>query len=197
MAGVRDERAEQTRSRVLLAARRLFAEKGYFNAGTTEVVAAAGVGTRGALYHHFADKKALFEAVFEAVEMDLATNAAASITGTVALHQLGQALDAFLDASTEPEVRQILLIDGPAVLGWDRWREIEARFGLGAITRLLVAGIDDGSIEVTDPEAMAHLLLSAIDEAALFIAHATDAGAARAQAGRSVVTLLRGLATRG
>jgi AcrR family transcriptional regulator len=194
VARVREAQAEQTRSRIIAAARHLFAEKGYFNTGTTEIVQAAGVGTRGALYHHFADKRALFEAVLEAVEVDLGSKAAGSVTPTSALEQLGQALEGFLDASTEPEVRRILLVDGPAVLGWDRWREIEAKFGLGALTHVLRAGIDDGSIDVADPEVIAHLLLSAVDEAALFIAHAEDWGVARAQAGRAVTTLLRGLA---
>ena len=106
-----------------------------------------------------------------------------------------QGLHAFLDVSLDPEVRRIILIDGPAVLGWDLWREIEAQHGLGAIEHMLREGIKDGSITATDAEPLAHLLLSSVDEAALFIAHAEDTNSARGQAGRALDTLLRGLAT--
>jgi AcrR family transcriptional regulator len=185
--------AEETRARLIATARALFAAKGYFATGTTEIVEAAQVGTRGALYHHFADKKALFEAVFEAVEQDLAQRAAGAITGATAFERLRQGLDAFLDESLDAEVRRILLVDGPAVLGWDGWRTIEARYGLGSITRMLEAGIEDGSIAAVDPDAMAHLLLSLVAEAALYIAH-EGRSTARAEAGRSLAALLSGLA---
>jgi len=196
MAGVRQERAEETRRRVVASARRLFCEQGYFSTGTTEIVDAADVGTRGALYHHFADKQALFEAVFEEVELDLAAKAAVTINGTTGFERLRQGLHGFLDASLEPEVRRIILVDGPAVLGWDRWREIEARHGLGAIRQLLSDGAKDGSIVARDADALSHLLLSVVDEAALFIAHASHSKQARAQAGRSMDALLSGLARR-
>ena len=86
------------------------------------------------------------------------------------------------------------MIDGPAVLGWDQWREIEARHGLGAIGRLLEAGIGDGTIKPVAVAPSAHLLLSAADEAALFIAHAPDPVSARAEVGATLEALLAGLA---
>ena len=185
--------AEETRRRVVAAARRLFTEKGYFSTGTTEIVEAAGVGTRGALYGHFPDKRALFLAVFEQVEVDMGEKVGGTATGETWFERLRQALVSFLDASLDPEVRRIILVDGPAVLGWDTWREIEARYGLGSIEHMLVEGAREGSISVADPEAMAHLLLSMVDEAALFIAHASDPGSARVSAGASVSALLAGL----
>ncbi len=196
MAGIRTERAQQTRERVLAAARALFAERGYHATGTGEIVSAAGVGTRGALYHHFADKQQLFLAVFEQVEMDLSAKTGAAVIGETGFEVLEAGLAAFLDASLEGEVRQILLIDGPAVLGWQAWREVEERFGLGAIRTILDQGQADGSIRDVDVDvgAMAHLLLSAIDEAALFIAHAGDRRAARAQVGSALSALLAGIA---
>lgn len=196
MARARQEVAEATRARLVETARALFAEKGYFATGTTEIVELAEVGTRGALYHHFTHKKALFEAVFEAVEQDLAERAAGAITATTALEQLRQGLEAFLDASLDAEVRRIILVDAPAVLGWDGWREVEARYGLAAVSELLRAGAEDGSLTVADPDAMAHLLLAAIGEAALYIAYAAEPRRARAEAGRSLTALLSGLATR-
>jgi AcrR family transcriptional regulator len=196
MAGVRQARAEDTRQRVVAAARRLFAEQGYFETGTTEIVDAAGVGTRGALYHHFESKQALFLAVFEAIEVDLVAKVGVTVSGDTRLERLERALSAFLDASLDPEVRRVMLIDGPAVLGWAGWREIEARYGLGAIRQMVGDGIAEGSIVEVDENAMAHLLLSVIDEAALFIAHADDPAAARVTTGASVAALIAGLAPR-
>jgi AcrR family transcriptional regulator len=194
MAGVRQARAEETRARVVATARRLFAEQGYFATGTTQIVEDAGVGTRGALYHHFDNKQALFLAVFEEIEVDLGAKVGVTITGDSWLERLDQALAAFLDASLDPEVRRVLLIDGPAVLGWDTWREIEARYGLGAIQFMVSEGVAEGSIRPVDAATMAHLLLSVVDEAALFIAHANDPVVARATAGASVAALVAGLA---
>jgi AcrR family transcriptional regulator len=195
VAGSREARAGETRRRLVTTARRLFAAKGYFATGTTEIVEEAGVGTRGAMYHHFPNKEALFLAVLEEVERDLGAKVGVGLTGATWLARLRQALDGFLDASLEPEVRRILLIDGPAVLGWDVWRAVEARYGLGAIRHMLDEGIRDGSVRVADAESMALLLLSVVDEAALFIAHAPDPVHARSAAGTSVDALLSGLDT--
>jgi AcrR family transcriptional regulator len=196
MTGVRRAMAEDTRQRVVDTARRLFSEKGYFATSTTEIVEAAGVGTRGALYHHFESKQALFRAVFEAVEVDLGDRVAVALSATSWFERLRQALSAFLDAAVEEsDVRRILLIDGPAVLGWELWREIEARYGLGAIRHMLDEGAKEGSLVVADSEAMCHLLLSVVDEAALYIAHAANPKQARRGAGGSLDALLAGLAT--
>lgn len=177
----------------MASARRLFAEQGFYATGTTEIVRAAGVGTRGALYHHFPSKEALFLAVLEDVETDLAARAAVRLTGRTWLAKLRQALEGFLDASLDAEVRRILLIDGPAVLGWEAWREVEARHGIGALRHMLTEGARDGSMKAVDADAMAHLLLAAIDEAALFIAHADQPRQARKAAGASLAALLAGL----
>ena len=187
------ERAEATREALIAAARRLFVEKGYFATGTEEIVTAAGAGTRGALYHHFADKRALFLAVFERVEEDLI--AAAGQVGTTgdALTRLRTGLLGFLDASLTPEVQRIMLIDGPAVLGWQEWRATEERYGLGAIRALMELAITEGTLPAQPLDALAHVLLAAIDEAALFIASADDPPAARDQAVAAVDRLLAGL----
>jgi len=196
MTGVRKAKADETRARVIAAARRLFAEKGFFATGTNEITQAAGLPSRGSLYHHFPNKELLFAAVLEQVEADLGETVAAGISSGTWFGRLEQALDGFLDASLEQEVRRILLIDGPAVLGWDAWREVEARYGLGAIKQMLEEGQREGTIVVDDPDAMAHLLLSVVDEAALFIANAADPVQARGSAGASVSALLSGLKRR-
>jgi AcrR family transcriptional regulator len=178
---------------LIAAARRLFVEKGYFATGTEEIVSAAGVGTRGALYHHFADKRALFEAVFEAVEEDLIIAAAGTDLPTGALAQLRAGLLGFLDASLTREVQQVLLLDGPAVLGWEQWRALEERYGLGAIRALLEQAVSEGTLPPQPIDVLAHLLLAAVDEAALFIANSTEPETAKEQALAAVDRILTGL----
>jgi AcrR family transcriptional regulator len=187
------QRAEATRLALIAAARRLFVEKGYFATGTEEIVAAAGVGTRGALYHHFADKKSLFLAVFEQVEQDLLDAAGGAEAPQDPLGRLRSGLLGFLDASLTPEVQRILLVDGPAVLGWLEWRALEERYGLGAIRSLLELAVSEGSLPRQPLDALAHVLLATVDEAALFIANADDPAAGKDQAVAAVDRLLAGL----
>ncbi|BBX21682.1 TetR family transcriptional regulator [Mycolicibacter terrae] len=195
----RAAQAESTRHALVDAARRLFVEKGYHHTGTEEIVAAAGVGTRGALYHHFTDKQALFEAVFHSVEVDLVTAAAQNLADPAdgALNQLRQGLIGFLDASLTPHVQRVLLVDGPAVLGWTRWRELENLYGLGAIRAMLERAVEEGDLGPHLPvDVLAHLLLAVADEAALFIANAPDQHAARDRGVHALNALLDGLRTR-
>jgi AcrR family transcriptional regulator len=189
----RAAQAEATRAALVAAARRLFVEKGYFKTGTEEVVAASGVGTRGALYHHFADKRALFQAVFEQVEEDLLAAAAGLEESGDSLSRLRSGLLRFLDASLTPEVQRILLIDGPAVLGWQTWRQLEGRYGVGAIYGLLERAVVEGALPAQPLMVLAHVLLAAVDEAALFIANSPDPTVAREHAVGAVSQLLAGL----
>jgi AcrR family transcriptional regulator len=186
------DRADATRSALIAAARRLFVDKGYFGTGTEEIVSRAGVGTRGALYHHFPDKKALFRAVFEQVEQDLLTAVSGRLPAEDALTRLRDGLLGFLDASLTPEVQRILLIDGPAVLGWQEWRELEEQYGLGAIQALLELAVEEGNLPAQPLAPLAHVLLAAIDEAALFIANADDPASAKEQTVITVNRLLAG-----
>ena len=186
--------AEETRAALIAGARQLFVEKGYFATSTEEIVGAAGVGTRGALYHHFADKKAVFLAVFEEVESDLLAAAGTGAGNAVdPLGRLRSGLLGFLDASLTPEVQRVLLIDGPAVLGWQQWRALEERYGLGAIHRLLGLAVHSGQLSEQPLDALAHVLLAAVDEAALFIANASDPATARDQAVAAIDHILAGL----
>jgi AcrR family transcriptional regulator len=186
-------RGEATKAALIGAARELFVSKGYFATGTEEIVAKANVGTRGALYHHFADKKDLFEAVFDQVQGDLAAATTLNERDD-ALELLTTALQQFLDASADnADVQQILLIDGPAVLGWDRWRSLEANYGLGVITAMLDAAVTQKVIPRQPTRPLAHMLLAAVDEAALYIANAPDRLGAHKQARQSLMRLLGGL----
>lgn len=189
----RVSRGKATKAALISAARELFVSKGYFATGTEEIVAKADAGTRGALYHHFADKEDLFRAVFDEVQADLA---AATVVNERddALELLTAALQQFLDASADnPDVQQVLLIDGPAVLGWDQWRSLEAEYGLGVITSMLDAAVVQKVIPRQPTAPLAHMLLAAVDEAALYIANASDRRQAHTQARQSLKRLLGGL----
>src|ERR1700733_6506158 len=188
-------RGEATKSALISAARTLFVSKGYFATGTEEIVAKANVGTRGALYHHFADKEDLFRAVFDQVQADLAAATTVDERDD-ALELLTAALQQFLDASADnADVQQILLIDGPAVLGWDRWRSLEADYGLGVITAMLDAAVSQKVIARQPTGPLAHMLLAAVDEAALHFANAPNRRQAHKQARQSLMRLLGGLRT--
>ena len=145
------------------------------------------------MYHHFADKRALFRAVFEAVEEDLLAWAARTDPAANAWDQLVAGLQGFLTAALEPEVQRIVLVDGPAVLGWNDWRELEARYGITVIESALEVAMNEGTIRTQPRRELAHLILAALDEAALLIAHADDPETARRNASEALGQLLEGL----
>lgn len=183
-------RSASTRAKLIGAARALFARRGYAAVGTEEIVRRAGV-TRGALYHQFASKQELFLAVYEAVERELTERVAArlgEVGGPFEAMQAGTRV--FLDACRAPEVQRIVLLDGPSVLGWERWREVAARHGLGLIEAVLAAAIDAREIVALPVGPLAHMVMGALDEAALLVARDPDAGDAVAA---TLQRLLEGL----
>jgi AcrR family transcriptional regulator len=189
------ERSQSTRKALVVAARPLFAERGYAGVGTEEIVRAAGV-TRGALYHHFDGKRELFEAVYEQIEVELAERIAAGALEANAsspLEAMRAGAEMFLRVSTEPEAQQIVLLDGPSVLGWDRWREIAAAHGLGLIEATLQSAIEAGAIDPQPLRPLAHVLMGALDEAAMLVARAEDPDQMRAEVGQTLGALLDGL----
>lgn len=189
------ERAEATRAALIAAARRLFGERGYAAVGAEEIVAAAGV-TRGALYHHFGGKERLLEAVYEQIEAESTQRVAAVVLGselTSPLAAMRAGIEVFLDDCAKPELQRVVLHDAPAVLGWDRWREIAAANGLGLIEASLVAAIDAGEVRPLPVQPTAHLLLGALDEAAMLIARSEDPEA-RAEVTAVLLVLLEGFA---
>lgn len=162
-----EERRQATTEALLAAGRRLFGEHGYAGV-TSAVLAAAASLTTGAVYHHFDDKAALFRAVFETVEADLAAAVRLAAAGpSDPLLRVEKGALAFLEAAREPPTRRIVLIDGPSVLGWERWREIDERHHLRPLKTALMAAMRAGLVERRDPEALARLLMGALTEAAL------------------------------
>lgn len=185
---------EATTAALIDAARELFASRGYANVGTEEIVQQAGV-TRGALYHHFRGGK---EELFRAVVVQISAETAGRVREAARANDdpwnaLVQGIDAFLDACALPEVQRILLVDGPAVLGWDVWRTIDSDYGLGLLEGALQRAIDSGRLPPQPARAAAHVLLGALDEAAMVVARADDPRAARTEMGQTVHRLLEGL----
>src|SRR5712691_79557 len=175
-----DLRSEATRRLLVTAARALFGARGYAGVGTEEIVRAAGV-TRGALYHQFRDKADLFAAVAEEVEAEIAVRIAAGAAGAAAdpVAALGVGAQLFLDACAEPEVERIILLDAPAVLGWEAWRDLAGRYGLGLVQLALQSAMDAGAIVPQPVVPLAHVLIGALDECALYVAQAEDPPTAR------------------
>ena len=183
-----------TRAELMRVARALFAERGYAGVGTEAIVARANV-TRGALYHHFADKRDLFRAVHEELEQELVASIGEEIAGIDDPWELAvTGVRAFLDACAgDSAMRQIALIDAPAVLGWEEWREVDARYGLGLVEFGLRNGMDAGVFREREVTPLAHVLIGAMTEAALMVANAADPDAARAKAEPALLALLEGL----
>ena len=189
------ERAAETREALIAAARPLFAEHGFAEVALETIVRAAGV-TRGALYHHFADKTALFAAVFERVEAEVATRMVEAIatsheTDPVEVMRLGAAF--WLDACSDPEIQRIVLVDAPGVLGWTRWTEIGNRYNTGLVRELLINAVETGRIPPQPIEATALTMLGAMREVTLYVARADDHDQARQEAGAVMDRLIRAL----
>lgn len=182
-----------TRSQLVAVGRRLFAERGFAGTSTEEIVAAAGV-TRGALYYHFASKEALFRAVVAEVEEGIhARVTAVAMAESDPWPGVIAGCAAFLDACLDPATQRIALLDAPSVLGLDAWREVGASDHFG----LLVVGLEwamvTGTIDDQPAVPLAHVLLGALNEGALYIARAEDQAGARRHVGQIVERLLRGL----
>lgn len=192
--GRKAEQSEATRAALVATARPLFAERGFAGVGTEEIVRAAGV-TRGALYHHFPAKRALFQAVYEAVEADLVERiAGAAASAGDPREALRAGAQAWLDACEDPAVQRIALLDAPSVLGWERWREIGMEYGFGLVQGTLQAAMDAGALEPQPVRPLAHLILGALDEAAMLVARADDGGRTRREVGESLARFLDHLA---
>lgn len=194
-ASTQSERSQATRAALIATARGLFAQRGYADVGTEEIVRAAGV-TRGALYHHFDGKRELFDAVYEQVEAELVQGLAATVAASASdpLAALHAGVRAFLESCEDPAVQRIALLDAPAVLGWERWREIGMRYALGMMRAVLGEAMDAGLIERQPVEPLAHLLLGAVDEGAMLIARAQDPRATREQVEGSLERIIDALA---
>jgi len=182
------------REKLLAAARQLMAEKGYAGTGTEEIVRSAGV-TRGALYYQFVDKRDLFRALCEALTHEIAGRLYEGTMrpGMSEVDELAVGAAMLLDLYGEPEIRQILLLDGPAVLGWEAWRAVQAPVSLGLLTHALGHLVDAERIESDQVEPLAQLLFGALSQAGIAIAQASDPAAERLRYRANLDALLAGI----
>ncbi len=186
-------RGEATRGQLIATATRMFADRGYEDTSIEAVLREAGV-SRGSLYHHFASKEALFEAVAEDVETKVGTQtvaASAGADGPVAALRAG--FLAWIRLAGDPVVQRILLIDGPSVLGWERWRAMEERHALGLIRMVVQAAAPEAHLRPELVGTLAHVLLASVNEVALLVARSDDPEAAMTAGEAAIDELLRRL----
>src|SRR5437867_2104791 len=186
--------SDATRNALLKAGRELFAERGYANTSREDIIERSGL-TRGAFHYHFPRKEDLFLAVHEDVERELVQKIATTVFSQMEAplgpwEQLRAGGQAFLDECLDPAVQRITLLDAPSVLGWEKWREIDSKYGFGLLRTGLRAAIDAGVIEAQPVEPLAAFLFGGLIEAAMLIARADDVEASRREVGESVDRLL-------
>jgi AcrR family transcriptional regulator len=170
----RVEQGQATRAALIDVATELFATNGYEATAIPAVLDAAGV-SRGALYHHFKSKEALFEAVLQSVEAQATLKVTRAARGaTDPLDGLRRGCAAYLAMCRDPVVRRISLIDAPAVVGWERWREIDEQHSFGLIKAAIAAIAADGRVKPELVDVMAHVVLAAVLEVALLVARADE-----------------------
>jgi AcrR family transcriptional regulator len=189
----RIERGLATRDRIVSAAMRLFTAVGYEDTSIEDLLADLQI-SRGALYHHFNGKKELFEAVLERVEADIAQatrDATVDIADPVVALRTG--VDAFLRMARDETVKRIVLIDAPAVLGWEKWREIDARHGFGLMKASLKTVAKKKRLRTELIEIYAHILLAGVMETALVIARADDSEKATRNGRAAIAELINKL----
>lgn len=185
----------RNRDKLVAAARGRMAAKGFAATGTEEIVRAAGI-TRGALYYQFVDKRDLFRAVCESVVEDLGQRLWSETMAEVDREEdeLRVGLRKLIESCADPEVRQILLVDGPAVLGMEEWREIQEPATLGLLRHALGHLVEVGRLSAERVDPVAHLLFGAMLQAAVEVGHAPDAAHAERVYQESLALMLDGLA---
>lgn len=193
---LRSQHAEATRRAVLAGARSLFGTQGYAQTSVDQIAAAARV-TKGAVYHHFANKVELFRAVYGEVEAEAQTRTAAAVDPAGSpIDQLVAGVNAYLDVALDEEIRRITLIDGPAVLGLEPEGPAEQQPGHVALRSFMASAIAHGDVVDLDPNVLAHLVGGLALLGGLIIARAGDPETTRATLGRALEPMVKGLAPR-
>jgi AcrR family transcriptional regulator len=188
--GKRAAQGRATRGQLIEVATRLFAEHGYEGTSVEAVLSAAGV-SRGALYHHFAGKEALFEAVVSAVSDQVTVELTEAVRGCAdPLDAMRTAAIAWIGLAADPVIQRVVLVDAPSVLGWDRWRAMDDGRTLGAMRAMLQAISDSGRLPAELVGPFSHMILAALDEIVLVIARAPDSTAAVAEGRMAVQALI-------
>lgn len=194
MTDGRLQRGTATRARLIGTARELFGRDGYEQTSIEVILRESGVA-RGALYHHYASKQALFDAVLDEAMGNIAAevdNAARAVTDPLKMLHAG--CSRWLELAQEPAVQRIVLVDAPAVVGWQRWRELDEKHTLGGVRASLRRLARDGRLPRADVDVLANMLLAAVNEVAMLSVRADDPKAAIRQGRRALDTLIDRLA---
>jgi AcrR family transcriptional regulator len=187
------EYSESTRQALVDSAVELFTERGYAATSLDEVAKRARV-TKGALYHHFSGKQALFEAAFDAVERSAMSKIAEIVVGPGgAWERATTGLQQWFRVCLDPSYQRIVINEAPVVMGWERWREAEDHFSFGLVRAALQGLIDAGEIEAVPVEAAARLLFGALSAGAMMIASADDPKKSTAEVATTIVWMLESL----
>lgn len=190
---LQEDHSEQTRQRLLEAARDVFTEKGFASASTEEIAERAGA-TRGALYHHYDGKKDLFQALFEAMEQELLGAVSDALAESDTFEErLERGVESFFDQCLAEDVQQIVLLEAPSVLGWETWRAIDEKYAHGLVKGFLEEGMEQGRIAEQPIEPLTQLVLGALTQAALFLARSTNPQTEREIMTATFVRLIEGL----
>jgi AcrR family transcriptional regulator len=184
---------ESTRQALVSSALDLFTKRGYAGTSLEAIVKRARV-TKGALYHHFSGKQALFEAAFDQVEtraMDGLTEVVAG-EGT-AWERAMAGIQAYVGVCLEPSYQRIVIHEAPVVMGWERWREAEEHFSYGLVRAMVEALVDAGEIEPLPVEVTARILFGALSAGAETIASSPEPKKAAADVRRTIVAVMEGM----
>lgn len=189
---LRVRQAEATRALLVDAARELFTVHGYGETSIEDIIRQAGVA-RGALYHHFPGKEALFRAVYDDVESDvIARVVATALAGSTPWDGVAAGLRAFLDACLEPAFRRIVILDSVSVLQW-KAEETAERKEMTMLLTVLTPLAETGTLKGVRVEPLAYVALGGLYGAALYIARAAQPAKARAEADTVIDTIIAGI----
>jgi AcrR family transcriptional regulator len=187
------EETIQTVNLLLNTAKHYFTEYGYANVSLEDIVQEAKL-TRGAVYHHFKNKKGLFLAVFEDIQKEVGGQVERKAMQSNDLwEQLLNGCRAFLDAASRPDHKRILLIDGPSVLGWDTFRMMDQKYSMNSLKELFTAMQEQKLINVSSIDALTHTLSGAMNEAVLWIAENKDREHSIDEVIKVLTVLMRGV----
>lgn len=193
MRSRRFDYSESTRKALVDSAVELFTKRGYA-ATSLDAIAKRARVTKGALYHHFSGKQALFEAAFDVVESEAVGRLSEVIAGAgSAWDRAVQGIEVYVRSCLHPSYQRIVVHEGPVVMGWERWREAEDHFSYGLVRATLEALIEAGEIVEVPLEVTARILFGALSAGATIIAGAEDPKKAAAEVSRTIITVLEGM----
>ena len=193
MRSRRVDYTESTRQALVDSGQDLFTKRGYAGTSLEAIVKRARV-TKGALYHHFSGKQALFEAAFDQVETSAMNKLTEAVAGKgTAWDRALEGIQAYVGVCLEPAYQRIVIHEAPVVMGWERWREAEEHFSYGLVRATVEALIDAGEMAALPVEVTARILFGALSAGAETIASAADSKKAAAEVRKTIVAVMEGM----